>query len=204
MVREQLRARGIRSGVVLDAMEKVPRHLFVGEALREQAYDDHALPIGFQQTISQPWIVAKMTEALLPLATDRVLEIGTGSGYQAVILSEIVSRVYTIERVPELYRRTRTLFDRLHLHSIVTRYSDGTTGWKEEAPFDGILVTAGAPEIPETLLEQLSDGGCLVIPVGNEEVQDLVRITRTGDEFEREDLGLCRFVKLVGAYGWES
>lgn len=204
MVRDQLGARGIRDQAVLSAMEKVPRHFFVGEALRDQAYDDHALPIGFQQTISQPWIVARMTEALLPKATDRVLEIGTGSGYQAVILSEIVAKVYTIERIPELYRRTRALFDRLHCHRIVTRYSDGTVGWKEEAPFNGILVTAGGPEIPEVLLNQLAEGGRLVIPIGTEELQELVCVTRKGDLFEKKNLGPCRFVKLVGAHGWKS
>lgn len=204
MVRDQLMARGIRDHGVLAAMGKVPRHLFVGEALRDQAYDDHALPIGFQQTISQPQIVAVMTEALSPYTTDRVLEIGTGSGYQAAVLAEIVSRVYTIERIPELYRRTRALFDRLHCYRIVTRYSDGTTGWKEEAPFDGILVTAGGPDIPEILLEQLTEGGRLVIPVGTEDMQELVRITRKGSVFEKENLGPCRFVKLVGAHGWQS
>lgn len=204
MVRDQLSARGIRNRLVLSAMEKVPRHLFVGEALQEQAYDDHALPIGLQQTISQPWIVGQMTQALSPSATDRILEIGTGSGYQAAVLAEIVSKVYTIERIPELYRRTRALFDRLRCHRIVTRYSDGTTGWKDEAPFDGIIVTAGGPELPEILLDQLTEGGRLVIPIGTEDLQELVRVTRRGDIFEKENLGPCRFVKLVGAHGWKS
>ena len=204
MVQEQLMARGIRNPAVLKAMGRVPRHLFVSEALMEQAYGDYPLPIGYQQTISQPQIVGEMTQALKPGPEDRILEIGTGSGYQAAVLAEIVFRVYTIERLQPLYMQTRKLFDRLQYHNIVTRYSDGTTGWKSEAPFDGILVTAGGPAVPETLLAQLAQGGRLVMPVGGAEMQQLVRVTRTPGGFEKENLCSCRFVKLVGEHGWKE
>jgi protein-L-isoaspartate(D-aspartate) O-methyltransferase len=204
MVQEQLMARGIRNPAVLKAMGRVPRHLFVSEALMEQAYGDYPLPIGYQQTISQPQIVGEMTQALKPGSEDRILEIGTGSGYQAAVLAEIVFRVYTIERLQPLYMQTRKLFDRLQYHNIVTRYSDGTTGWKSEAPFDGILVTAGGPAVPETLLAQLAQGGRLVMPVGGAEMQQLVRVTRTSGGFEKENLCSCRFVKLVGEHGWKE
>jgi len=197
-------ARGIRNPAVLKAMGRVPRHLFVSEALMEQAYGDYPLPIGYQQTISQPQIVGEMTQALKPGPEDRILEIGTGSGYQAAVLAEIVFRVYTIERLQPLYMQTRKLFDRLQYHNIVTRYSDGTTGWKSEAPFDGILVTAGGPAVPETLLAQLAQGGRLVMPVGGAEMQQLVRVTRTPGGFEKENLCSCRFVKLVGEHGWKE
>ena len=155
MVRRQIQARGVTDSKVLAAMCKVPRHLFVSEALRDQAYGDFPLPIGEQQTISQPYIVAEMTQALQPGKEDRILEIGTGSGYQAAILAEIAFRVYTIERINSLFIKTRKLFDELHYHNIVARYSDGTLGWEAESPFDAIIVTAGAPEIPENLLKQL-------------------------------------------------
>mgnify|MGYP001826327894 FL=1 len=168
MVQRQIAARGITDSKVLAAMRKVPRHLFVSEALMDQAYGDFPLPIGLQQTISQPYIVAEMTQALQLNADDRVLEIGTGSGYQAAILAEIAYRVYTIERIHALLVKARQIFDRLHYHNIVTRYSDGTSGWLEESPFDAIVVTAGAPEIPKTLLSQLAPGGRMVIPVGDQ------------------------------------
>lgn len=204
MVQEQLYARGVRDPAVLAAMGRVQRHCFVSEALMEQAYGDYPLPIGHQQTISQPQIVGEMTQALQLSSEDRILEIGTGSGYQAAVLAEIVFRVYTIERLQPLYMQARRLFDRLKYHNIVTRYSDGTTGWKSEAPFDGILVTAGGPAVPEILLSQLADGGRLVMPVGGVETQQLVRITRTACGFERETLCSCRFVKLVGEHGWKE
>lgn len=204
MVREQLEARGIRDSRVLSAMGTVPRHLFVSEALMDQAYGDHALPIGEQQTISQPLIVAEMTEAIQANAADRVLEIGTGSGFQAAILAEMVFRVYTIERIHTLYMRTRRLFDQMRYHNIVTRYSDGTAGWKDEAPFDAIIVTAGGPRVPRVLLEQLADGGRLVMPVGDTERQELVRVVRSGSSYTQERLGSCRFVKLVGEHGWRE
>jgi protein-L-isoaspartate(D-aspartate) O-methyltransferase len=185
-------------------MRKVPRHLFVSEALMDQAYGDFPLPIGLQQTISQPYIVAEMTQALQLNADDRVLEIGTGSGYQAAILAEIAYRVYTIERIHALLVKARQIFDRLHYHNIVTRYSDGTSGWLEESPFDAIVVTAGAPEIPKTLLSQLAPGGRMIIPVGDQYTQDLVKLYRDEDGIHQVSLGGCRFVKLVGEHGWKK
>jgi len=204
MVKRQIEARGVTDPQVLAAMGKVPRHLFVGEALRDQAYGDFPLPIGEQQTISQPYIVAEMTQALQPGEDDRVLEIGTGSGYQAAILAEIVFRVYTIERIHSLFVTSRKLFDKLHYHNIVTKYSDGTSGWPEESPFDGIIVTAGAPEIPNLLVSQLAVGGRMVIPVGNRYSQDLVKLYKDEHGIHKTNLGGCRFVKLVGEYGWRE
>ncbi len=202
MVEKQIEARGITDVRVLDAMRRVPRHLFVSEALMDQAYSDFPLPIGEQQTISQPYIVAEMTQALQLSPDDRVLEIGTGSGYQAAILSKIVYRVYSIERIHSLYVRTRKLFDKLGYHNIVTRYSDGTTGWKEQGPFDAIIVTAGSPEIPAVLVNQLSIGGRMVIPVGSQHSQDLIKLVRDQSGIHQTNLGGCRFVKLVGEHGW--
>jgi protein-L-isoaspartate(D-aspartate) O-methyltransferase len=204
MVEKQIEARGIRDANVLAAMRKVPRHQFVSEALMDQAYNDFPLPIGEQQTISQPYIVAEMTQALQLGPDDRVLEIGTGSGYQAAILAQIAFRVYTIERIHSLYVKARKLFDQMGYHNIVTRYSDGTTGWKDESPFDAIIVTAGAPEIPEVLVNQLAIGGRLVIPVGNQYVQELTRLVRDEKGLHQTNLGGCRFVKLVGEHGWSE
>lgn len=204
MVQKQIAARGIRDPLVLAAMGRVARHLFVSEALMDQAYGDFPLPIGEQQTISQPYIVAEMTQALELTPSDRVLEIGTGSGYQAAILAEVVSRVYTIERLYTLYVRVRKLFDQLRYHNIVTRYSDGTTGWADESPFDAIIVTAGAPRVPEALLRQLAVGGRMILPVGNQYSQELVRLVRTEQGVQEERLGGCRFVKLVGEQGWRD
>lgn len=203
MVHRQIEARGVTDENVLAAMRKVPRHLFVSEALRDQAYSDYPLPIGEQQTISQPFIVAEMTQALALKPDDRVLEIGTGSGYQAAILARIVYRVYTIERIHSLYMNTRRLFDQLRYHNIITRYSDGTTGWKEEAPFDAIIVTAGAPKIPQMLVDQLAVGGRLVLPVGSEHSQELMMLTKDEEGVDQKNLGGCRFVKLVGEHGWQ-
>jgi protein-L-isoaspartate(D-aspartate) O-methyltransferase len=204
MVTKQIIARGISDPRVLSAMRKVPRHLFVSEAMMDQAYGDYPLPIGEQQTISQPYIVAEMTQALQLTPEDRVLEIGTGSGYQASILSHIAFRVYTIERIYSLYVRTRKLFDELRYHNIVTRYSDGTTGWKEESPFDAIIVTAGAPEIPTALVNQLAVGGRMVIPVGDRHSQDLIKLVRDQQGIHQANLGGCRFVKLIGEHGWRD
>ena len=204
MVSKQIASRGITDLNVLEAMNKVPRHLFVSEALMDQAYGDFPLPIGEQQTISQPYIVAEMTQALQLKKEDRVLEIGTGSGYQAAIMAEIVFRVYTIERIRPLFIKARKLFDELHYHNIVTKYSDGTTGWEDESPFDAIMVTAGAPAIPETLVNQLAIGGRMVIPVGTQYSQDLIRLTRDENDVHKTSLGGCRFVKLVGEHGWEN
>jgi protein-L-isoaspartate(D-aspartate) O-methyltransferase len=202
MVEKQIAARGISDARVLAAMRGVPRHLFVSEALMDQAYSDFPLPIGEQQTISQPFIVAEMTQALQLTSEDRVLEIGTGSGYQAAVLAHIAFRVYTIERIHSLYLKTRRLFDKLGYHNIVTRYSDGTTGWKEEGPFDAIIVTAGAPDIPAVLVNQLAISGRMVIPVGNQHSQDLIRLVREKSGVNQSNLGGCRFVKLVGEHGW--
>lgn len=204
MVEKQVEARGIHDPNVLLAMGRVPRHLFISEALMDQAYGDFPLPIGDQQTISQPFIVAEMTQALELKHEDRVLEIGTGSGYQAAVLAEIVFRVYTIERLHSLFIKTRRLFDSLRYYNIVTRYSDGTTGWKDESPFDAIIVTAGAPSVPKILIDQLAPGGRMVVPVGDRHSQDLIKITK-GDKSVREtSLGGCRFVKLVGEHGWKA
>ena len=204
MVEKQIEARGISDPNVLAAMRKVPRHLFVSEALMDQAYSDFPLPIGEQQTISQPYIVAEMTQALKLTKDDRVLEIGTGSGYQAAILAQIAFRVYTIERIHSLYVKARKLFDQLGYHNIVTRYSDGTSGWRDESPFDAIIVTAGAPEIPAVLVNQLAVGGRMVIPVGNQYSQDLVRLVRDERGIRQVNLGGCRFVKLIGEHGWRE
>ncbi len=204
MVRSQIEARGIKSPMVLAAFRRVPRHLFVSEALRDQAYGDYPLPIGEQQTISQPYIVAEMTQALDLSEDDRVLEIGTGSGYQAAILAQIVYRVYTIERKRSLFLQARNLLDKLHYHNIVMKYADGTKGWKDESPFDGIIVTAGAPQIPDVLIDQLGDGGRLVVPVGNQHTQELIKIVRDDQSIRQTNLGGCRFVKLVGEHGWKE
>jgi protein-L-isoaspartate(D-aspartate) O-methyltransferase len=204
MVRQQIEARGITDRAVLEAMRKVPRHIFVSEALRDQAYGDFPLPIGEQQTISQPYIVAEMTQALQLSGEDRVLEIGTGSGYQAAILAEIAYRVYTIERIRALYLQVRRLFDELRLFNVVTRYGDGSKGWEEESPFDAIIITAGTPQIPATLVQQLAMGGRLVAPVGNAHSQDLIKLVKERTGVRQSNLGGCRFVKLVGEHGWKE
>ncbi len=204
MVRNQIEARGIKAPEVLAAFRSVPRHLFVSEALRDQAYGDYPLPIGEQQTISQPYIVAEMTQALDLAEDDRILEIGTGSGYQAAILAQIVYRVYTVERKRSLFLQARNLFDKLHYHNIVMKYADGTKGWRDESPFDGIIVTAGAPQIPDVLIDQMGEGGRLVVPVGNQHTQELIKIFRDDQNIRQINLGGCRFVKLVGEYGWKD
>ncbi len=204
MVQKQIEARGITDPGVLSAMRTVPRHLFVSEALMDQAYGDFPLPIGDQQTISQPYIVAEMTGALQLTDEDRVLEIGTGSGYQAAILAKIAYRVYTIERIHSLYLKTRKLFDKLYYHNIVTKYSDGTAGWRDESPFDAIIVTAGAPDIPKVLVNQLAVHGRLVIPVGDQYSQSLIKLYKDEGGVHETNLGGCRFVKLVGEYGWRA
>jgi len=204
MVRHQIESRGIKDPVVLTAFRRVPRHLFVSEALRDQAYGDYPLPIGERQTISQPYIVAEMTQALELHKDERVLEIGTGSGYQAAILAEIVYRVYTIERIRSLYIQARKLLDNLHYHNIVMRCSDGTAGWKDESPFNAIIVTAGAPDVPEKLLDQLAEGGRMVVPVGNQHSQDLIKVVKDEKGIHKSNLGGCRFVKLIGEQGWKE
>jgi protein-L-isoaspartate(D-aspartate) O-methyltransferase len=202
MVRQQIEARGVSDPAVLESMRNVPRHIFVSEALRDQAYGDFPLPIGEQQTISQPYIVAEMTQALQLGREDRVLEIGTGSGYQAAVLARIVYRVYTIERIRALYLQVRRLFDELRLFNVVTRYGDGSKGWEEESPFDAIIITAGTPKIPALLVNQLALGGRLVAPVGNPHSQDLIKLVKEKTGIRQSNLGGCRFVKLVGEHGW--
>lgn len=202
MVDEQLAARGIRDRRVLDAFLEVPRHRFVEEYLKYKAYDDYPLSIGYGQTISQPYMVAIMTEALAPSSHERILEIGTGSGYQAAVLSRLCSTVYSIERISSLASRARKTLDDLGYYNINIRIGDGTLGLPQEAPFDGIIVTAGAPHVPEALIEQLGDDGRLLIPVGDQSIQDLKRYTKTKEGVREESLGGCRFVKLVGKNGW--
>ncbi|MGQ9509605.1 MAG: protein-L-isoaspartate(D-aspartate) O-methyltransferase [Thermodesulfobacteriota bacterium] len=204
MVEEQIVARGIRDSRVIAAMKKIPRHLFVEEALQNQAYSDHPLPIGEKQTISQPYMVALMTEALQLTGKERILEIGTGSGYQTAILAELAQEVYSIERIRSLAIKARKLLYELGYYHVEIKIFDGTAGWPEKSPFDAILVTAGAPDIPPPLYDQLAMGGRLVIPVGNAYGQDLLRVTKTKEGPKKEDLGGCRFVKLIGKYGWEE
>lgn len=204
MVKNQIEARGVRDSRVLEAMKTVPRHEFVNESLIDQAYSDHPLPIGDQQTISQPYIVALMTEALQVDKDDRVLEIGTGSGYQAAILAQLAYRVYTIERNRNLYEMGRRILEKLGYYNVVCRYGDGTLGWKEESPFDAILVTAGAPDIPKPLVDQLGMGGRMVIPVGSSSSQQLVKLYRDEKGLHQTELGGCRFVKLIGQRGWKA
>jgi protein-L-isoaspartate(D-aspartate) O-methyltransferase len=204
MVNTQIEARGVRDQRVLDAMRKVPRHVFVSEALQDQAYGDFPLPIGEGQTISQPFIVAEMTQALGLTPDDTVLEIGTGSGYQTAILAELAYKVYTIERVRELFIATRKLLDQLKYHNVVAKCSDGTLGWQDESPFDAIIVTAGSPEVPEALVNQLKNGGRLVVPVGGKHTQSLLRMVKHSDGVRKTNLGGCRFVKLIGNHGWKD
>lgn len=206
MVDTQIRARGIRNPRVLKALEKVPRHLFVNEALMDQAYNDNPLPIDGGQTISQPYIVALMTEALELTGSEKVLEIGTGSGYQAAVLAELVDHVFSIDRIASLAGNARRLLESLNYYNIAIRVGDGTLGWKDEGPFDAIMVTAGAPDIPKTLVEQIAVGGRLVVPVGGRHSQLLIKLTRLSEsvnDVKKEDLGGCRFVDLIGEYGWE-
>lgn len=203
MVREQIAARGIHDPAVLRAMSEVPRHLFVEEGLGARAYGDHPLPIGFGQTISQPYIVALMSQLLEAEKGMKVLEIGTGSGYQAAVLEAMGLDVYTVERLRELYFRTSRLFMRLRLLAIRMKLDDGTLGWPEAGPFDRIIVTAGGPEIPEPLVSQLADSGIMVIPVGEDRsVQKLVRVRKQDGRVVTENKDSVEFVDLVGKHGW--
>jgi protein-L-isoaspartate(D-aspartate) O-methyltransferase len=196
---QRLREQGIANLAVLDRVRNVPRHIFVDEALGSRAYEDTALPIGFGQTISQPYIVARMTEALLEAAVpDNVLEVGTGCGYQTAILAPLVARVYTIERIEPLLARARLRLKELGIRNVRFRHGDGTLGWKAHAPFDGILVAAAPLTVPEALIRQLRIGGRLIVPVGPEGEQELVRFTRREQRLERESLGSVAFVPLVG------
>ena len=204
MVAEQLVKRGIANPGVLDAMRSVPRHLFVDEALRERAYGDHPLPIGDGQTISQPFMVARMTELLQVTGREKVLEIGTGSGYQAAVLSRVAARVCTIERIARLATRARQTLEAIGVSNVWVRAADGTMGWADEAPFDRILVAAGGPTVPPPLLEQLAEGGRLIMPVGSEETQRLRIVDKAGGQLKVSEDSSCVFVKLIGKYAWEA
>jgi protein-L-isoaspartate(D-aspartate) O-methyltransferase len=204
MVEEQLIARGVTDARVIDVMRRLPRHLFVDEALRDRAYGDHPLPIGEGQTISQPFIVGRMTELLRLVGTEKVLEVGTGCGYQAAVLAELAARVCTMERLPRLAAKARETLEGIGYRNVLVRAGNGTLGWPDQAPFDRILVAAGGPSVPPPLFEQLVEGGRMVMPVGDatnqtleviDKVQGVMRVTR--------DSG-CVFVKLVGKYAWES
>ena len=196
---ERLRADGIRDERVLTAMRTVPRHLFIDEALASRAYEDTALPIGRAQTISQPWVVARMTEALLADGVPKkVLEIGTGSGYQGAILSELVEQVYTVERIDELQRLARRRFRKLGIENVKCKYDDGRIGWPEHAPFDAIMVTAAAAALDDALLAQLAPGGVLVAPVGGPTGQQLLRLRKTDEGVKQDSLGAVVFVPLLG------
>lgn len=202
MVDTQIVSRGITDRATIEAFLSVPRHLFVEEALWGQAYSDYPLPIGNGQTISQPYIVSLMTQSLALTGNDRVLEIGTGSGYQSAILAEIVKEVFSVERIEELARKAEELLGRLGYANVRIRVDDGTQGWIQECPFDAIVVAAASPDIPQPLIDQLKDGGRLVIPVGGKSSQELVQVIKKGHEIVRRNLGSCRFVKLIGEFGW--
>ncbi len=204
MVEQDLVRRGIMDTRVLDAMRKVPRHLFVEEALRDRAYDDYPLPIGDGQTISQPFIVGLMTELLELTGTEKVLEIGTGSGYQAAVLAELARRVCTIERLPALAARARAVLEQLGYTNVWVRVANGALGWPEEAPFDRIIVTAGGPAVPPPLFEQLAEGGRMVMPIGDAEQQMLTIVEKVGGKMRTTPHSACVFVKLVGKYAWEK
>jgi len=208
MVQEQIVARGVSDRRVIDAMLKIPRHIFVQEAFAMQAYSDSPLPIGEKQTISQPYIVALMTELLALTGTEKVLEIGTGSGYQTAILATLSDRVYSAERIRPLALRARKCLDSLKLFNVQLRINDNEgspIGWEEVAPFDAIIVTAGAPQIPGILIDQLAPGGRLVIPVGSDSEQQLIKITKNDNgEIESSVSVACRFVPLIGKQGWQN
>lgn len=201
MIKNQIESRGISDSVILNAFRKVPRHLFVPPVSRSLAYGDFPVPIGYGQTISQPYIIALMTEVIKPKSSDKILEIGTGSGYQAAILAEIVDSVYTIEIVKELSIKTQKIFQKLGYSNIVTKTGDGYLGWPEHATFDAIIVTCAPSEIPITLKEQLKDGGSMIIPVGAEYSQELVLITKNGIQFEQKIVSFVRFVPMTKEAG---
>jgi protein-L-isoaspartate(D-aspartate) O-methyltransferase len=204
MVQEQIIARGITDPRVIAAVRKIPRHVFVDPGIVNRAYDDSALPIGVKQTLSQPYMSARMSEALRLVGAEKVLEIGTGSGFQTAILAELCFNVFSVEKIRALSRRARVLLDQLEYHNIALHVGDGTIGWSEHAPYHAIIVTAGAPQAPQPLLDQLAVGGRLVIPIGDEQGQLLMRLTRTRTGFKKEPLGECKFVKLIGKYGWRE
>lgn len=202
MVEDQLRARGIKDEKVLEIMLNIPRHRFVEPGLEPMAYNDHPLSIGEGQTISQPYIVAYMTECLKIRPEDRILEIGMGCGYQTAILAELAAQVYSIERIPALFFRARKVLKQLGYKNVHLRLGDGTLGWEKYAPYDGIIVAAASPDIPGPYLEQLAEGGRMVLPVGSEALQELILVTKKHGKIHQEPLSGCRFVKLKGKYGY--
>jgi len=204
MVEEQLAHRGITDERVLAAMRRVPRHLFVEEPLRDRAHGDHPLPIGEEQTISQPYIVGLMTQLLELRGQEKILEVGTGSGYQTAVLAELARRVCSIERLPRLAERARSLLEQLGYDNVWVRVGSGTLGWPDEAPFDRILVTAGGPSVPPPLFQQLAEGGRMVVPVGDVANQTLTVVEKIRGEMKTSPCGDCKFVKLVGKYSWET
>ncbi len=204
MVDEQIAGRGIRDERVLAAMRKVPRHEFMSEGMNSSAYSDNAMPIGEGQTISQPYMVALMTELLGLAGPERVLEIGTGSGYQAAVLAELCEKVYTVERIKTLAERARATLDRLGCRNVAVKVYDGTYGWKEMSPFDAIMVTAAAPEVPPALVDQLREGGRMVIPVGERFSQALYKVVKTREGIVTTRSIPCVFVPLIGNYAWKE
>jgi protein-L-isoaspartate(D-aspartate) O-methyltransferase len=204
MVEDQLRRRGIHDQRVLEAMAKIPRHSFVSPEYQAAAYEDRPLPIGEGQTISQPYMVAVMTQSLELTGGERVLEIGTGSGYQTATLAELAKTIFTVERIQVLIQRAQKVLQNLGYENIFFLHGDGTKGWPENSPFEGIIVTAGAPEVPQMLTSQLADGGRLVIPVGPRYTQTLYKVTRKGNRFMEEDITGCVFVPLLGDFGWKE
>lgn len=204
MVSSQIRVRGIRDPDILRAMEAVPRHMFVPDHLTGEAYLDRPLPIGHGQTISQPFIVAQMTELLAPVKGLKILEIGAGSGYQAAVLSEAGARVITLERISAVADLARTNLHTAGYDHVTVFVCDGTLGWPDSAPYDGILITAATPAVPTPLISQLAEGGRLIAPVGPPQIQEMIRLTRTDSGFSEERYGAVRFVPLIGEYGWKE
>lgn len=204
MVDRHVAARGIRDERILQAMREVPRHLFVPSVVAAKAYGPGALPIGSKQTISQPYIVARMIELLELTGKEKVLEIGTGTGYQAVVLSKLCAKVFSIERLNDLALRAAELIRTLKIHNAAVKVFDGTYGWSDQAPFDRIIIAAAAPQVPEPLLQQLSRTGKMVLPIGAEGAQRLARVTRVGTRWQVEDCGGAEFVPLVGKFGWKE
>ena len=204
MVEEQILGRGIKDLSVMEVLSRVPRHLFVNSSLQHRAYGDCPLPIGENQTISQPYIVALMTQVLDLKGEERVLEIGTGSGYQTAILAELAAQIFTIERVKPLVKKTKELLEGLKYKNIVFKTFDGTYGWRDQSPFDAILISAATPSIPKSLIEQLADKGRLVAPVGERESQDLVVLNKNGNRVMERKIGSCKFVPLIGKFAWSE
>lgn len=204
MVEEQLVRRGVTDPRVLDAMRRIPRHLFVQEALRDRAYGDYPLPIGEEQTISQPFIVGLMSSLLELTGREKILEVGTGSGYQTAVLAELGRRVCSVERLPVLAAQARAALESLGYHNVWIRVANGTIGWGDEAPFDRILVTAGGPAVPSPLFDQLAEGGRMVLPIGDAVNQTLTLVENVGGQMRTRPYGDCKFVKLVGRYAWET